>query len=217
MEGLDKKEVLDRLISLGIILPLRRFDQWRETGLFLPVGGRPGRGPAKGRAALRYPKTVVDQIAQIVGMREAGLDLKEIGWRLWIAGRDVKRDLWFDVFKKAAVEFDELIPKLRVAQDCDIDVSPIEELANELYHAKTSNRILKHIRKSLGPERFKKAISDFALLATGEFTSISTQQPSSQEYRADLRIMDLTLGLVQVNLKFVSMRLRVRACYQSSI
>ena len=81
---LTEKEVLARLAEEGFKIPPSRFEHWRERGLLTPAKTRTGRGMGLGRAANLYPEITIDQVKQIVALRQQNFDLAEIGWRLWL-------------------------------------------------------------------------------------------------------------------------------------
>ena len=132
-----------------------------------------------------------------MALRQQNLDLDEIGWRLWLAGRPVGRNCWFDVFEEGAKEFDAIASAFRDALNSDsLDEDPIQELADQAYRADTSDPLFRQIRKALGAERLSAIVFHVASMAIGEFTSASTQQDlASTERQADLRAMDVALGL----------------------
>ena len=198
---LTEKQVLSRLADEGFKIPPSRFENWRERGLLLPTDTRPGRGRGLGRAANRYPEVTFDQVKLIVALRQQNFDLDEIGWRLWLAGYPVGRDCWFDVFAAAAAEFDVVASAFRDALnfdslDDDLDSDPIREVADQAYRAETSHSLFRQVRKALGPDRWSAIAFQLASMATGDFTSASTQQDlTNGERQADLRAMDVALGL----------------------
>jgi hypothetical protein len=194
---LTEKEVLDRLAEAGFKIPPSRFENWRERGLLPPAETRPGRGRGLGRAANLYPEITIDQVKQIVALRQQNFDLDEIGWRLWLAGHPVGRDCWFDVFATAAAEFDAVASAFRDALNSDsLDDDPIRELADQAYRAETSHSRFRQVRKALGPDRWPAIAFQLASMAIGDFTSASTQQDLTRgERQADLRAMDVALGL----------------------
>ena len=212
---LTEKEVLGRLAEAGVKIPRSRFENWRERGLLPLAETQPGRGRGLGRAANLYPEITVDQVQQIVALRQHNLDLDEIGWRLWLAGHRVGQNCWFDVFEAVANEYDhEVAPPFREALNSDsFDEDLIQRLTDQLYRANTSDLLLRQVRKSLGPERLSMIVFHVASMAVGEFTTISTQterlrdekeipvatqlqDPRIRERQADLRAMDVALGLV---------------------
>jgi hypothetical protein len=212
---LTEKEVLDRLAEAGFGIPRTRFENWREHGLVVPCGPRKGLGQGKGRRTHLYPDGTVEQAIEIARLLRENLDLDEIGWRLWLAGRPVGRKCWFDVFQAVAREYDgEVAPTFREALNSDnLDEDPIRELADQAQRADTSDPILRQIRKSLGSDRLPTVMLHVANMAVGEFTTISTQterlrdekeiavstqlqDPRIKERQADLRAMDIALGLV---------------------
>jgi hypothetical protein len=203
LEGavLTGKEVLDRLAEEGFKIPPSRFENWRERGLLPPADTRPGRGRGLGRAANLYPEITIDQVKQIVTLRQQNSDLDEIGWRLWLAGYPVGRDCWFDEFAAAAAEFDAVASAFRDALnsdslDDDLDDDPIREVADQAYRAETSHSLFRQVRKALGPDRWPAMAFELASMAIGDFTSASTQQDlMNGERQADLRAMDVALGL----------------------
>ena len=180
----------------------------------MPAGSRRGLGQGQRDARLTSTrKSTIDQAIEIARLRKQNLDLDEIGWRLWLAGRPVGRKCWFDVFEAVAKEYDdEVAPTFREALNSDsLDEDPIQELADQLYRADTSDPLLRQVRKSLGPDRLSAIVLHVASMAVGEFTSVSTQmerlsrrrrnivsaqmQDPDQERQADLRAMDVALGL----------------------
>jgi hypothetical protein len=194
---LTEKEVLERLAEQRFKIPRTRFENWRERGLLVPVGPRSGRGRGPGRPAHVYTEITVDQVKLIVELRRQNLDLDEIGWQLWLAGRPVGRNCWFDVFEAAAKEFEEAASTFRDALNSDsLDEDPIQDLADQLYRANTSDPLFRQVRKALGADRWQAFVQHLASMAIGEFTSASTQMdPASTERQADLRAMDVALGL----------------------
>jgi hypothetical protein len=210
---LREQEVLDGLAAAGFPTPPTRFENWRERGLVVPCGSRRGLGQAKGRVAHLYPDGTIEQAIEIAQMRRQNLDLDEIGWRLWVAGRQVERKCWFPVFEVAAAEFDASASEFREALDSDdLDENPIDELAKTALAAKTHDPLFRQVRKSLGPDRLSAILLHVASMAVGEFVSVSTQteelskdqdgsisaqmqDPRIKERQADLRAMDVALGL----------------------
>jgi hypothetical protein len=194
---LTEKEVLDRLAEAGVPMPSTRFENWREHGLVVPCGSRKGLGQAKGRRPHLYPDGTIEQAIEIVGLLRQNLDLDEIGWRLWLSGRPVGRNCWFEVFEAAAKEFDEGAAAARRALNSDsLDEDPIKELADKLYRADTPDPIFRQARKALGADRWQAFVQHLAYMATGKFTSASTEvDPTDPERQADLRAMDVALGL----------------------
>jgi hypothetical protein len=195
---LTEQEVLDGLVAAGFPTSRTRFENWREHGLVVPDGPRKGLGQGRGRRAHLYPKGTIEQAIEIARLLRENLDLNEIGWRLWLAGRLVGRKCWFDVFQGVATDYDdEVAPTFREALNSEsLDEDPIQELADELYRADTSDPLLRQIRKSLGPDRLSAIVLHVASMAVGEFTSVSTQMDrASAERQADLRAMDVALGL----------------------
>jgi hypothetical protein len=209
---LTEKDVLARLAEAGFKIPRSRFENWRERGLLPPAETRPGRGRGLGRAANLYPEITIDQIKQIVALRQESLDLAEISWRLWLTGHPVRRCCWFDVFAAAAAEFDAVASAFREALNSDKD-DAIQELADQAYCAETSHPLFRQIRKALGPDRLSSVVLHIMSMALGEFTAVSTQaerltrdeeemsitaqmqDPRIKERQADLRAMDVALGL----------------------
>lgn len=194
---LTEAEVLDRLAEAGVKIPPTRFENWRERGLLPPAEQRRGRGRGLGRAANLYPEITINQVKQIVALRQQNLDLDEIGWRLWLAGLPVARHCWFEVFAEGATEFDAIVSAFRDALNSDsLDEDPIRELADQAYSMDTSHVLFRQIRKALGPERLSAIVFHVASMAIGEFTSASSQQDlASGERQADLRALDVALGL----------------------
>ncbi len=194
---LTEHEVLDGLAAAGLPTSRTRFENWRERGLIVPCGTREGLGQGKGRRAHLYPDGTAEQAIEIARLREQNLDLDEIGWRLWLVGYEVGRRYWFDVFDVSAKEFDEAATLLRQSLDADEgDANSIEKIAEQAYRVETSNQLFKHIRKSLGPDRLATMILHLASMVTGQFVSASTRRdPDDKERQADLRTMDLALGL----------------------
>jgi hypothetical protein len=212
---LTEQQVLTRLAAAGFPIPTTRFENWRERGLIAPASGRRGLGRGGGRAAHLYSSEIVQQAIEIARLRKQNFDLDEIGWRLWLAGRPVGRKWWFDVFLAVAKEYDdEVAPTFREALNSDtLEEDPIQKLADQLYDADTSDPLLRQIRKSLGPDRLSAIVLHVASMAVGEFTSVSTQMerlsryeedtsasaqmqdPRIKERQADLRAMDVALGL----------------------
>ena len=194
---LTEQEVLDGLAAAGFPAPRSRFENWRERGLIVPFGVRPGLGQGKGRVAHLYPDGTVEQAIEIAHMRRQNLDLDEIGWRLWLEGRDVGRQCWFGVFRFIAKEFDKSARAFRKAQASDEFVAgQIDLMIKRAFKAKTSNRFFKRIRKDLGPRRFAAVMNEIASMATGTFTSISSQQElENNERLEDERAMDVALGV----------------------
>ena len=212
---LTETEVLSQLADAGFEIPRSRFETWRERGLLPKGAARPGRGGGLGRAPNLYPEMTIDQVKQILALRQQNLDLVEIGWRLWLAGHPVGRKCWFDVFQAVATEYDdEVAPTFREALNSDgLDEDSIQKLADQLSSAHTSYPLWRHVRKSLGPDRLSALVLHVASMAIGEFTTISTQteglrdeeevpistqlqDPRIKERQADLRTMDVALGLV---------------------
>jgi hypothetical protein len=209
---LTEKEVLDRLAEAGLKIPRSRFENWRERGLLPPAVTRPGLGRGSGRAANLYLEITIDQVKQIVALRQQNFDLDEIGWRLWLAGHSVGRDCWFDVFATAAAEFDVVASVFRDALNSDND-DAIQELVDQAYRAETSHSLFRQVRKALGPDRLSSIVLHIMNMALGEFTAVSTQaerltrdeeeisvtaqmqDPRIRERQADLRAMDVALGL----------------------
>jgi hypothetical protein len=211
---LTEREVLTGLAAAGFPMPSTRLENWRERGLIVPWGSRQGRGTGNGRVAHRYSRGTVRQAIEVARLRQQNLDLDEIGWRLWLAGRPVGRRCWFDVFEAAAKEFDEaasVVGDIVISDNLEAD--PIGELADDAYCADTSGPIFRQIRKSLGPDRLPAILLHVANMAMGKFTSISTQieklsrdddasvsaqmeDPRIKERQADLRAMDVALGFV---------------------
>jgi hypothetical protein len=164
---------------------------------------------AKGTGGLRI---TIDLVKQIVVLRQQNFDLDEIGWRLWLAGHAVGRDCWFDVFATAAAEFDAMCSAFRDALNSDND-NAIQELADQAYCAETSHPLFRQVRKALGPDRLSSVVLHIMSMALGEFTAVSTQaerltrdeeemsvtaqmqDPRIKERQADLRAMDVALGL----------------------
>jgi hypothetical protein len=198
---LTGKEVLDRLAEAGFKIPPSRFENWRERGLLPPVETRPGRGRGLGRAANLYSEVTINQVKQIVALRQQNIELDEIGWRLWLTGHAVGRDCWFDVFAAAAAEFDAVASAFRDALnsdslDDDLDDDPLREVADQAYRAETSHSLFRQVRKALGPDRWPAIAFQLASMAIGDFTSASTQQDlTNGERQADVRAMDVALGL----------------------
>jgi hypothetical protein len=209
---LTEKEVLGRLAEAGFKIPPSRFENWRERGLLPPAETRPGRGRGLGRVANLYPEITIDQVKQIVALRQQNFDLGEIGWRLWLAGHAVGRDCWFDVFATGAAEFDVVASAFRDALNSDND-DAIQELVDQAYRAETSHSLFRQVRKALGPDRLSSIVLHIMNMALGEFTAVSTQaerltrdeeemsvtaqmqDPRIKERQADLRAMDVALGL----------------------
>jgi hypothetical protein len=76
------------------------------------------------------------------------------------------------------------------------DRDPIREVADRAYRAETSHSLFRQVRKALGPDRWPAIAFHLASMATGDFTSASTQQDlTNGERQADLRAMDVALGL----------------------
>jgi hypothetical protein len=116
------------------------------------------------------------------------------------------------VFAAAAAEFDAGAAVFRKALDSDKD-DAIQELAEEAYRAETSNSLFRQVRKALGPDRLSSIVLHIMNMALGEFTAVSTQterltrdeeemsvsaqmqDPRIKERQADLRAMDVALGL----------------------
>jgi hypothetical protein len=212
---LTEQEVLDGLAAAGFPTPRTRFENWRERGLIVPSRSRQGLGRGNGRAAHLYSKETVQQAIEVARRRRQNLDLDEIGWRLWLAGRPVGRKCWFDVFQGVAMDYDdEVAPTFREALNSDsLDEDPIQKLTDQLYGADMSDPLLRQIRKSLGPDRLSAIVLHVASMAVGEFTSVSTQMerlsryeeetsasaqmrdPRIKERQEDLRAMDVALGL----------------------
>jgi hypothetical protein len=194
---LREKEILARVKALGFDIPPSRFAKWREKGL-VPTTPRPGLGQGKGRAACGYPEVAVEQTAAIASLLAQGLDFEEMGWRLWVAGYDVAAHYWFEVFAAIAKEFDDCASVFREALDSDaLEANPIEDIADKLYEAETSNQLLRQVRKSLGRERFRTMFFHVAQMATGRFTSVTAEQDRKSKQRSEeLRIVDVGLGLL---------------------
>jgi hypothetical protein len=194
---LTEQEVLEGLAKAGFTIPRSRFENWRERGLVAPCGTRKGLGRGKGREAHLYPDGTVGQAIEIAELRGQKLDLDEIGWRLWLEGRDVGRQCWFGVFKFMAKQFDTCARAFRKAQASDKFVNgQIERMFKAAFNAKTSNRLFKQIRKDLGPQRLAAVMNEIASMATGVFQAISSQQErANQERLEDERAMDVALGL----------------------
>jgi hypothetical protein len=209
---LTEEEVLGRLTEEGFKIPRSRFENWRERGLLTRAESRPGRGRGLGRAANLYPEITIDQVKQIVSLRQQNFDLDEIGWRLWLVGYPVGRNCWFDVFAAAAAEFDAVASAFRNVLNSDND-DTIHELVDQAYRAETSRSLFRQVRKALGPDRLSSIVLHIMSMALGEFTAISTQterltrdeeevsvtaqmqDPRIKERQADLRAMDVALGL----------------------
>jgi hypothetical protein len=185
------------LAKAGFPMPRSRFENWRERGLVVTCGTREGLGRGKGREAHLYPGGTAGQAIEIAQLRRQNLDLDEIGWRLWLEGRPVGRCCWFDVFEAAAAEFDAVASTLGDVLNSDsLNEDPIQELADQAYRADTSDPLFRQVRKALGPDRLPALVLQLASMAIGEFTSASTQpDPASGECQADLRAMDVALGL----------------------
>jgi len=194
---LSENEVLERVAKAGFEVPSSRFENWRERGLVVPCGTRKGLGRGKGREAHLYPDETVEQAIEIAQLRRQNLDLDEIGWRLWLEGRDVGRQCWFGVFKFMAKQFDACARAFRKAQASDELVNgQIDRMIKAAFRAKTSNRFFRQIRKSLGPRRFAAVMNEVASMATGTFASISSQQElENNERLEDERAMDVALGV----------------------
>jgi hypothetical protein len=81
------------------------------------------------------------------------------------------------VFEAVAKEYDhEVASSFREALNSDsLDEDPIQKLTDQLYHAETSDPLLRQVRKSLGPDRLSAIVLHVASMAVGEFTTISTQ------------------------------------------
>ncbi len=181
---LSETEVLKRVAKAGFEIPRTRFENWRERGLLGLMEKRRGRGPGMGREALLYPDRIVEQALEIARLRQQNLDLDEIGWRLWLAGYEVARRYWFDVFDASAKEFDEATTLLRQSFDADEGgANSIEEIAEKAYRkayrAETSDPLFRQIRKSLGPDRFASMVLHLTSMATGQFVSASTRSSLS--------------------------------------
>jgi hypothetical protein len=146
-----------------------------------------------------------------VALRQQNFALEEIGWRLWLAGHPVGHDCWFDVFEAAAAEFDAIASAFRDALNSDND-DAIQELVDQAYRAETSHSLFRQVRKALGPDRLSSTVLHIMNMAVGEFTAVSTQterltqdeemsvtaqmqDPRIKERQADLRAMDVALGL----------------------
>ena len=207
---LTEQEVLDGLAAAELPTLRTRFENWRERGLIVPSGPRKGLGHGKGREAHLYPDGTVEQAIEIAKLRGQNLNLDEIGWRLWLEGRHVGRQCWFGVFEAVAAEIDAAVSELREALDSDdLDKNPIEELAEKVFTAKTSDPAFRQFRKAVGPERLPAILLHFASMASGGFTSISVQMngpgrdstrasiqldPEIREQQSDFRAMDAALG-----------------------
>jgi hypothetical protein len=194
---LSEQEVLDGLAAAGFPTPPTRFENWRERGLVVPCGSRRGLGRAKGRVAHLYPDGTIEQAIQIAQLRRQNLDLDEIGWRLWLAGRSAARKGWFPVFKFMAKAFDRSARAFRKAQESDEFVSgQIDLMIKRAFKAKTSNRFFRQMRKSLGPKRFAEVMNEVASMATGVFRSISSQTERDNQERLESELaMDVGLGV----------------------
>lgn len=194
---LIEQEVLEGLEKAGFTIPRSRFENWRERGLIVPIGTRKGLGQAKGRVAHLYRDGAIEQAVEIAQMRRQNLDLDEIGWRLWLAGREVGQKCWFPVFEFMARRFDECARAVREQQASDEFVDgQIEQMIAAAFKTKTSNRFFKQMRKALGPKRFAAVMNEVASMATGVFQSISSQtEQQSEERLGDERAMDVALGL----------------------
>jgi hypothetical protein len=194
---LSEQEVLADLAKAGFTVPRSRFENWRERGLVLACGTRVGLARGKGRVAHVYPDETIEQAIEIAQMRQQNLDLDEIGWRLWLAGRTVGRKCWFSVFEFMANRFDDCAATVREAQASDEFVDgQIERMIEAAFRAKTSNRFFKQMRKSLGPQRFAAVMNEVASMATGVFQTISSQtEQDNQERLEDERSMDVALGM----------------------
>jgi hypothetical protein len=99
--------------------------------------------------------------------------------------------------RQQPAEFDAVASAFRDALNSDsLDDDPIRELADQAYRAETSHSLFRQVRKALGPDRLSAIAFQLASIAIGEFTSASTQQDlASGERQADLRAMDVALGL----------------------
>ena len=194
---LSEQEVLAGLAKAGFSMPRSRFENWRERGLVVTCGTREGLGRGKGREAHLYPDGTVGQAIEIAQLRRQNLDLAEIGWRLWLEGRDVGRQCWFGVFKFMAKQFDACAKAFRKAQASDEFVDgPVERMFEAAFTAKTSNRLFRQIRKDLGPQRLAAVMNEIATMATGTFASISSlQELENNERLEDERAMDVALGV----------------------
>ena len=194
---LSEQDVLAGLAKAGFPMPRTRFENWRERGLVVPCGTRQGLGRGKGREAHLYPDGIVGQATEIAQLRRQNLELDEIGWRLWLEGRDVGRQCWFGVFKFMAKQFDACARAFRKAQASDEFVDgQIEHMFEAAFKAKTSNRLFRQIRKDLGPRRLAAVMNEIASMATGTFQSISSRpEPGNQERLDDERAIDVALGL----------------------
>jgi hypothetical protein len=211
---LTEREVLNQLAEAGVPMPRTRFENWREHGLVVPCGPRKGLGQGKGRRNHLYPDGTIEQAIEIVRLRRRNLDLDEIGWRLWLSGRPVGRNCWFNVFDAAAKEFDEAAATSREALNSDSpDEDPIQELADKAYHAEMSDPLFRQARKALGPNRLETVLLHLMSMMIGEFTSVSTQieqlskddetsvsaqmdDPKIRERQTELRTMDVALGFI---------------------
>ena len=128
----------------------------------MPCGPRKGLGQAKGRRSHLYPDGTIEQAIEIARLLRQNLDLDEIGWRLWLSGRPVGRNCWFDVFVAAAKEFDEAAATSREALNSDsLDEDPIRDLADKAYHAEMSDPLSCQARKALGPARLSAVVLSF--------------------------------------------------------
>jgi hypothetical protein len=209
---LSEKEALDCLSFFGgWDIPRSRFNKWREEELVLPAHQRHWLGPSMGRSGFGYSAAIVEQAAQIARMRQDNLDFDEIGWRLWLGCYKIGEKHWFNAFEWAAKQYDILVPTIRKAQETDeLAEGPIEKLIEKAWRSRKSSRLFKRIKKSLGPDRFKKVMNQVLSMATGTFVQISSQyELGSNERREDLRAMDLTLGLAHARTDIVEEKRRI--------
>ncbi len=152
-------------------------------------------GQGKGRVAHLYPDGTVEQAIEIAHMRRQNLDLDEIGWRLWwrgatsgVSAGSVSSSSWPKHFDKCARAF-------RQAQASD---EFVDGQIDQMIQARSKPRPQTDFssgQEDLGPQRFAAVMNEIASMATGTFTTISSQQElENNERLEDERAMDVALG-----------------------
>lgn len=165
-------QVLEAARARGANVSREQLKRWRRKGL-VPSGKVEAGGTAGGSRSL-LPASTVDVLIKVARLRDAGLDLDDIGWRLWWKGSESHLPFARKLLSRIATNLDAEVSRMRQLVEAEAGGDPnaesqMEQLRRSVRDGRIDDPFMRGMRKRAGADGATTVLQYVLLVGSGLF------------------------------------------------